>query len=159
MAFWGAPTPNDRHAVTCVRAAIDAQRAIHGLNATRAAENQRIEAANRQREEEGRSRVPLLPLLSLGTGINTGLAAVGLMGSDAHILNYTVFGRDVNLASRLEAVSGRGRIIISEATFLHLQRDEPALAATCLPLPAVEVKGIRNAVRIYEVPWQPAPSA
>lgn len=157
MAFWGAPTPNNRHAVTCVRAAIDAQRAIHELNAARAVENRRIEAANREREQEGRPGLPLLPLLSLGTGINTGLAAVGLMGSDAHILNYTVFGRDVNLASRLEGVSGRGRIIISEATFQHLQRDEPALAATCLPLAAVEVKGIRNAVRIYEVPWQPTP--
>jgi adenylate cyclase len=157
MAFWGAPTPNNRHAVTCVHAAIDAQRAIHELNAARAVENRRIEAANREREQKGRPGLPLLPLLSLGTGINTGLAAVGLMGSDAHILNYTVFGRDVNLASRLEGVSGRGRIIISEATFQHLQRDEPALAATCLPLAAVEVKGIRNAVRIYEVPWQPTP--
>jgi class 3 adenylate cyclase len=38
------------------------------------------------------------------------------MGSDAHILNYTVFGREVNLASRLEGVSGHGRIVISETT-------------------------------------------
>src|SRR5213078_1286350 len=39
MAFWGAPTPNAKHAVACVRAAIDAQKAIETLNQSRAAEN------------------------------------------------------------------------------------------------------------------------
>jgi class 3 adenylate cyclase len=73
----------------------------------------------------------------LGTGINTGVVTVGLMGSDQHILNYTVFGREVNLASRLEAVSGRGRIVISEATYQCLLRTAPALAQTCMSLPPV----------------------
>jgi class 3 adenylate cyclase len=72
--------------------------------------------------------------LQLGTGINTGLVTVGLMGSDAHILNYTVFGREVNLASRLEGVSGSGRIIISDTTYNHLLRDDPALASTCIEM-------------------------
>ena len=156
MAFWGAPTPNARHALDCVRAAIDAQRSIHELNELRAVENRRIDQENQVVRALHRDPQPLLPLLSLGSGINTGLATVGLMGSDAHILNYTVFGRDVNLASRLESVSGRGRIIISEATYQHLRRDDPALAATCIELPPVEVKGFREAVRIYEVPWKQA---
>ena len=60
----------------------------------------------------------------------------------------------MNLASRLEGVSGSGRIIISDATYDHLRRDDPALAATCMEMPPVTVKGIRAAVRIYEVPWQ-----
>ena len=76
------------------------------------------------------------------------------MGSDAHLVNYTVFGREVNLASRLESVSGRGRIVISEATYRGLQRDDPVLASICVALPAVTVKGIRTAVNIYEVPWR-----
>lgn len=154
MAFWGAPTPNPQHARDCLRAAIDAQRGIHELNETRAAQNRLTEEENKARAAAGQPEKLLLPLLTLGTGINTGLATVGLMGSDAHILNYTVFGRDVNLASRLEGVSGRGRIIISEATYQHLRRDDAALAATCVELPAVEVKGIREAMRIYEVPWR-----
>jgi class 3 adenylate cyclase/CHASE2 domain-containing sensor protein len=154
MAFWGAPTPNKRHALDCVRAAIDAQRSIHELNAQRAAENRRIDQANQTVRSSPQDPQPLLPLLTLGSGINTGLATVGLMGSDAHILNYTVFGRDVNLASRLESVSGRGRIIISAATYQHLRRDDPKLADTCIELPPVEVKGFREVVRIYEVPWQ-----
>ena len=81
---------------------------------------------------------------------------VGLMGSDAHILNYTVFGREVNLASRLEGLSRRGEIIISEATYEALKRDHPELAATCVERPPVTVKGIRAPVKIYEAPWKPA---
>jgi class 3 adenylate cyclase len=69
-----------------------------------------------------------------------------------------VFGREVNLASRLEGVSGSGRIIISEVTHQHLLRDDPALAATCKELEPVTVKGIRTAVRIFEVPWQTPPA-
>lgn len=160
MAFWGAPTPDRRHAVRCVRAAIDAQRAIEQLNRQRAAENQRRQMENAGRTAEGQSPVPLLPLLVLGTGINTGVATVGLMGSDAHILNYTAFGREVNLASRLEGLSGQGQILIGESTYKELQREAPELAARCRPLPPVTVKGIRQAVTVYEVDWaEPGPNA
>jgi len=154
MAFWGAPTPNPRHASACVRAAIDAQRAVEMLNQERMAENRRIDEENARAASTGLPIRPLLPLLALGTGINSGPVTVGLMGSDSHILNYTVFGREVNVASRLEGVSGRGRIIISEATFMRLQHDDPSLAAVCVALPPVDVKGIREAVRIYQVAWQ-----
>jgi class 3 adenylate cyclase len=158
MAFWGAPTPNERHASDCVRAAIDAQRASHDLNEKRSAQNNARETENRARLSAGMPPKPPLRALQLGTGINTGLATVGLMGSDAHILNYTVFGREVNLASRLESVSGSGRIIISDTTYNHLLREDPALASTCLEMFPVTVRGIRDAVRIYEVPWQTPPA-
>ena len=70
--------------------------------------------------------------------------------------NYTVFGREVNLASRLESASGRGRVFIGETTYQHLQRDDPALAATCVLLDAQKLKGFSRAVTAYEVPWRPA---
>ena len=158
MAFWGAPTPNERHASDCVLAAIDAQRAIRDLNEKRSEQNNVRETENRARLSAGLPPRPALRALQLGTGINTGLATVGLMGSDAHILNYTVFGREVNLASRLESVSGSGRIIISDTTYNHLLREDPALASTCVEMFPVTVKGIRDAVRIYEVPWQTPPA-
>ncbi|MBU6402052.1 MAG: adenylate/guanylate cyclase domain-containing protein, partial [Verrucomicrobia bacterium] len=78
MAFWGAPTPNERHAQDCVRAAIDAQRAMHAANQERFAENKRREAENKTRLTAGQPPLPMLPLLSLGTGINTGEVIVGL---------------------------------------------------------------------------------
>ena len=158
MAFWGAPTPNERHASDCVRAAIDAQRAIHDLNEKREVQEAAREAENRARLSAGLPPRPPLRALQVGTGVNTGLATVGLMGSDAHILNYTVFGREVNLASRLESVSGSGRIIISNTTYNHLLREDPALASICVEMFPVTVKGIRDAVRIYEVPWQTPPA-
>ncbi|MBI2948679.1 MAG: adenylate/guanylate cyclase domain-containing protein [Verrucomicrobia bacterium] len=157
MAFWGAPAVNDQHALCCVRAAIEAQRTMYSVNKQRFAENKRREEENAKRVTTGLPLLPMLPLLSVGCGINSGKMTVGLMGSDAHIVNYTVFGREVNVASRLEKIAGRGGIIISEATFAGLQQADPSLAATCLERPPVQVKGIREPVKIYEVPWKQEP--
>ena len=159
MAFWGAPTPNPKHAVACVRAAIEAQRTIDDLNQQRAAENKRRELENKARISAGLKPKPILPVLLLGSGINTGVATAGLMGSQAEQKNYTVFGREVNLASRLEGLSGHGRIFISEPTYQHLILNDAPLAATCIAQPPQKIKGFGNAVKIYEVPWRHAGKA
>ena len=155
MAFWGAPTPNPKHALACVQAAIDTQRAIYDLNRQRATENKKRELENMARLSAGLKPKPILPVLLLGSGINTGMATAGLMGSEDGTANYTVFGREVNLASRLESASGRGRIFIGETTYEHLRRDDPALAATCTALAPIKLKGIATPVPVYEVPWRP----
>jgi adenylate cyclase len=155
MAFWGAPTPNPKHALACVCAAIEAQQAVYQLNRQRATENGKRELENLARVPAGLPPKPLLPILLLGSGINTGMATVGLMGSAVEMQNYTVFGREVNLASRLESASGRGRIFIGQATYEQLLRDDPAMAATCVELPPCDLKGFRAAVKAYEVPWRP----
>lgn len=153
MAFWGAPTAQPDHASICVRAAIEAQRAIQKFNTERQEENRRIEMENQSRATNGLAPKPLLPVLTLGTGINTGMVTVGLMGSNAHILNYTIFGREVNLASRLEGVSGHGRIVIGEGTYQALKEADAKLAATCVELETARLKGFRKPVRNFEVPW------
>jgi adenylate cyclase len=155
MAFWGGPLPNPRHARDAVRSAIDAQRAMLALNLKRDEENKRIAAQSAARAAQGLPPESPLPLLSMGTGINTGAAIMGLMGSDADGLSYTVFGREVNLASRLEGLSGYGRILISHSTYLALQRDSPELAALCVERLPADVKGFRHAVKNYEVLWRP----
>jgi len=160
MAFWGAPLTNPHHAVAAVRCAIEAQQALYSLNAQREKENRRREQENFERLRTGLPLLSALPVLSMGTGINTGMTIAGFMGSDAHIVNYTVFGREVNLASRLEGISGHGHILIGEGTYAALQRDDPDLAKTCVELPPRVVKGFRDRVRIFEVPWKPpAPPA
>ena len=154
MAFWGAPNPEPQHALSCVRAAMDAQIAMHLINVGRAADNRQIEAENLQRVAAGKELLNPLPLLALGTGINSGTAIVGMMGSEAHLMNYTVFGREVNLASRLESVSGHSRIVIGEATFRELEKFDMELGALCVELESVTPKGFSMPVRIWEVPWR-----
>lgn len=154
MAFWGAPAPQPDHAKACVHAAIEAQRAIQEFNKQRLVKNQELEIENKARIAAGLSVRPLLSTLSLGTGINTGMVTVGLMGSNAHILNYTVFGREVNLASRLEGVSGHGRIVIGEGTYAALAQQDPELAKVCVELEPTKPKGFQRPVRNFEVRWQ-----
>lgn len=154
MAFWGDPVANPKHAMACVRAAIETQRGIEKLNQQRRAENEKHTGENAAQTAAGPSSQAPLPILTLGCGVNTGMVDVGLMGSDVHQYNYTTFGREVNLASRLEGVAGSARVIIGEATYRHLLRDDPELAATCIEQPPVKVKGFTDAVKVYEVPWQ-----
>lgn len=154
MAFWGAPVENPKHAVDAVLAAMDAQRAIQRLNQQRARENELRKAENQRRVASGLPPLPPIEQLSLGTGVNTGTMMVGLMGSEAHTLNYTAFGREVNLASRLEGVSGRSRIIIGEGTYRELLQQAPELAALCVMRECVQIKGFRGAVTNYEVLWR-----
>ena len=150
MAFWGDPTANPKHAICCVRAAVEAQRAIYELNQKRRVENEKLQNTGQTVSVQ----TSLLPILNLGCGINTGVVDVGVMGSLDRQFSYTTFGREVNLASRLEGVAGSARIIIGEKTYLHIQRDDPGLAATCIEQPPVKVKGFTDAVKVYEVPWQ-----
>lgn len=154
MAFWGAPTPNSKHARACVGAAIEAQQAIDNLNQHRRAENEKRSAIPITQTDTDHISKSALPILTLGCGINTGIVDVGIMGSLERQYSYTTFGREVNLASRLEGVSGSARIIIGETTYRHLLRDDPELAATCIEQPPVKVKGFQDAVKIYEVPWK-----
>jgi class 3 adenylate cyclase/CHASE2 domain-containing sensor protein len=156
MAFWGAPNPDTRHASSCVRAMMEAQQALLLLNRGRAAENERRAAENARRAARGEEPLPLAPLLSVGIGINTGPATAGLVGSEAHLLNYTVFGREVNVASRLEEIAGPGRILLAESTWQALQEEDPALAAACLEQAPVSLRGIRQPIRHYELQWEEA---
>ena len=152
MAYWGAPTPNPNHVVDCVNAALESVKAIERLNNDRVWQNQTIEEENRKLAESGKAPKPLLPILKLGLGINTGTVTVGLMGSDKHFLNYTVFGRDVNLASRLEHDAEGGQILLGEAAYQELYKMNPDLAMTCQHKGYTTVKGFRDAISIYEIP-------
>ena len=81
MALWGAPVPNERHALDACAAALECQRLL---------------AAQRAAAEHSGGT-----LLWMRIGINTGRMLVGNIGSSER-LSYTVIGDPVNVASRLE---------------------------------------------------------
>lgn len=155
MAFWGAPLPGSNHGASAIRAAIQAHRAVHALNLQRRNQNEDIASENRQRTSRGEPPRPLFPLLSLGTSINSGTVTVGFMGSEGHLSNYTVFGRVVNIAARLEDNASSGTIVITRSTRDAVAAKAPELAATFKDLGEHRLRGIVEAIQVFEVPWKP----
>ncbi len=96
MVLFGAPVERDDDVQRALTCAVEMQLAMIELN-------------NRYRQDR-------IPELFMGIGINTGMVMAGKFGSD-HYSEYTVIGNEVNLASRIEAFSLRGQVLISESTY------------------------------------------
>ncbi len=127
MAEFGVPVPHPDHALQSCLAAIEMQRRLAHLRDVW--------------KQEGR------PELHSRIGINTGRMLVGNLGS-SHIMDYTVMGDNVNLASRLEGVNKvyGTSICISESTYDQLKGE-----LICRELDLIRVKGKQQPVRIFEV--------
>ena len=127
MAFWGAPIPNERHALAACTAALRCQAVLRELRS--------------RWQEAGK------PTLATRIGLNTGEVVVGNIGSEMR-LNYTVIGDAVNVASRLEGLNKfyGTEILVSESTFLAA-----GLEVVARPLDLVSVKGKRQAFLAYEL--------
>ncbi|TPG24814.1 CHASE2 domain-containing protein [Variovorax guangxiensis] len=97
MAFWGAPVHTADHATLAVQAATEMVAAVQEINLVHRA--------------DGR------PEINVGIGLNTGVMSVGDMGSAVR-RSYTVVGDAVNLAARLESLSGHygAEILATDAT-------------------------------------------
>ena len=127
MAIYGAPTVVEDHALRSVSTGILISRAIKNWND--------------EREKQGLERV------EMGIGINTGVVTAGNMGA-VDRLNYTVLGKNVNLAARLCDIAKPSQLIISEQTL-----NEPHVKDSFYiePLPPVMLKGFSEPFRIYHV--------
>jgi adenylate cyclase len=91
-----------------------------------------------------------VPEMFLGIGVNTGKVMTGLIGSDLYRA-HTVIGDEVNLASRIEAFSLRGQVLISQSTY-ELCKD----FAECGAPVQVYMKGKAESVFIREVKGIPS---
>ena len=125
MAFWGVPynEPDDER--NAVLAAMRMQQHLWFFNQTLMAEKK--------------------PPIHMGIGINTGEFIAGNIGSEDKI-EFTLIGDTVNLAARLEGLSGRYQILIAETTWQAFKQDLCAVR-----LPPVVVKGKSTPVTIYSV--------
>ncbi len=125
MVIWGAPVPQQDHAVHAVLTAWEMQRELDAMN------NERMAAG-------------LFPI-KVGIGLCSGEVTAGYMGSTKK-MEYTVIGDTVNVASRLCDIAGAMEIIIGESTY--------ALARNYIqvePLQPIQVKGKSEPMKTYKV--------
>ncbi|MCX5746055.1 MAG: adenylate/guanylate cyclase domain-containing protein [Proteobacteria bacterium] len=127
MAIWGAPIDTTDHATRACEVALRMQEVLVQLNA----------------EWRGQDR----PEITIGIGLNTGAMAVGNMGSAARF-DYTVLGDQVNLASRLEALTKEYgvAILVGEATARAAAKD-----FVFREIDLVRVKGRAGAAPVFEL--------
>lgn len=83
--------------------------------------------------------------LQIRMGVNTGYCTVGNFGAESR-MDYTIIGKEVNLASRLESVAQPNEILISETTY-NLVRD----TIMCRDRGQINVKGFTKSVPIYDI--------
>ena len=128
MAVFSAPIVMENHAEMAVKSAIEIE--------------QKTLELKKLYKERG------LPDINVGTGVNTGTAILGNMGSSTRF-DYSVIGDAVNLAARLEATAGRGDYkkfptIISSYTQELLPKDMKSIK-----IGDIKVKGKEELIEIF----------
>ena len=130
MTFWNAPKDVEGHERQACIAALKMQAALKPIN----------ERVTQHALEIGKEPV----LLEAGIGINTGICAVGNMGSKQRFA-YSALGDAVNLSSRLEGQTKLYgvRILVGESTY------KKASDLAMIELDLIQVVGREEPVRIY----------
>ncbi|MBS1959609.1 MAG: CHASE2 domain-containing protein [Bdellovibrionales bacterium] len=131
MAFWGAPIHQNDHAI---RACMAAKRMQERL----------LEIAPIFKEKYGVE-------VGVRIGVNSGVVIVGNMGSKK-IMEYTVIGDHVNLASRLEGLNSLyDTKILTSRNSLEMISEEDRKKLPYRIIDSVKVKGKNQAVDIIQI--------
>jgi adenylate cyclase len=132
LVFFGDPETKgvQEDAVACVRMALEMKEAISELNNLWLATG-------------------IMQGFEARMGITTGFSTVGNFGSDER-MDYTIIGKQVNLANRLQAAAQPGEILISQETWL-LVKD----AFLCVAKEPIQVKGFDRPIQTYAVTGGP----
>jgi len=127
MALFGAHEPNPWQANDAAHAALAMQRALGDFNAERAARG--------------------VPTLRVGIGIHAGPAVAGVLGSQA-LMEFTVIGRTVNLAARVERLTRThdAAVLVTDAVRAQL---DPRFRLELMP--ATAVRGVAEPVATWAV--------
>jgi PAS domain S-box-containing protein len=128
MIFFGDPDSQGERedAIACARMAVEMRERVDEL------------------KDDWQRQAGSVPL-HVRIGINTGYCTVGNFGSQDR-LDYTVVGKEVNTASRLEEAAQPDQILISHDTY-ELIKDE----LRCDPIGEKKLKGLAYPIRTYEV--------
>lgn len=85
------------------------------------------------------------PELHIRMGISTGYCHVGNYGSEER-MSYTIVGREVNLASRIQSSASVDEILLSDSTYQIVSSE-----FLCIEKHAVQLKGIAQPIRTWQV--------
>ena len=125
MALWGAPFSHGDDPERAVKCAADMFRGLYKMLKKMAPEK----------------------WFRLRIGINTGRVIAGHVGSE-NILEYTVVGMPVNIASRIQVMAQPNQMLIGETT-----REQLGPGFPTVDLGHVDVKGADGPIRVFEVVW------
>jgi len=130
MAVFGAPLDMPNHAEMAVKSAVE------------------IEAKTLELKQRYKDRG--LPDINVGTGVNSGPAIIGNMGSSTRF-DFSVIGDAVNLAARLEATAGRGDYSEYPTIYSSMTRDQlpPDMFHNSRKIGDIKVKGKEDIIEIY----------
>lgn len=125
LAVWGAPVPNEEHALMAAAAALEMQCRLFELNCAL--------------EEAGETQI------GMAVGLNSGRFVAGNIGGQDRI-EWTVIGDTVNLAQRVESQGFSQCCLVSGSTYADFDGQ-----AGCSRFPPVHVKNRQEPVTIYSI--------
>ena len=128
MAVFSAPIVMENHAEMAVKSAIEIE--------------QKTLELKKLYKERG------LPDINVGTGVNTGTAILGNMGSSTRF-DYSVIGDAVNLAARLEATAGRGDYKDTPTIYSSYTKDLLPDTIKSVKIGDIKVKGKEELIEIF----------